>query len=512
MTNDFKTTNPATGGDTLTPVTSDPPIGRLPTELVLEIIRRLRAKDLRRFILTCKHFRRIGGSFVYGSQTVPDVDHLVRLSLLAKQPSVASMIEHLDIDAVAMEYWWLGLSHVLEELLPKLTNLSSFRIHLSRVFSRNICLALSRIPTLQTLCIKLDDASLGPHVQLISNLKHIEIDFSPESAMHHPEFDPAMENLIALLSNSHSTLETLVLHEHATTHTAGFVKYMEPHAPFDELLHSCPNLASLSVNMEVGNDGASALAAVDAIAGRPVTSLTLKCRPAIWPIPPSNGYAMGLDVVKRISDKCPELRELRLQDGDVGKTNLNRQADGMVVEEHMAALKQMPNLRIVDLPLLMDDLLLYQPKPEDITDTISDPKPSEGEVSHTTPVSPFHSSTSDANLLSQPRLEFQANIDNIMKRSVKSLLLTPEAYSSASPPHHHLKSASSSSSISSYDDTSAYPLRHLESLTFHLQPTPQLGRDLRAMRVFVPGMVWKKNIVWDEHSGTKKVVRLVSVV
>ncbi|KAG8989358.1 hypothetical protein FRB94_001461 [Tulasnella sp. JGI-2019a] len=487
---------------------ADPPIGQLPTELVLQIINRLRTKDLKRFVLTCKYFRRIGGPLVYGTQRIPDVEHLVRLSLLASQPEVAEMIEYLDIDAVAMEYWWLGLSHVLEELLPKLTRLSSLRIHLSRVLSSNICLALSRITTLETLRIKLDDVSLGPHVRLISNLKHIEIDFAPPSATHHPQLDRGIENIIAFLSSSHSTLETLTMHEHAMTQTAGFVKYMEPHAPFDELLHSCPNLTSLSINMEVGNDGASALAAVDAIAGRPVTSLKLKCRPAIWPVPPSNGYSMGLDVVKRISEKCPELRELVLEDGDVGKTNLNRAADGMIVEEHMAALRQLPNLRNVELPLLMDDLLLYQPKPDE-AEVEAAPK-SDSDPTGTTTPNRFTASGSDLDLLARPRLEFQANVDSIMKRTVKSTLLTPESpTTTTSTPTSPTKSSSSSSSISSYDDTSAFPLRHLESLTFHLHPTPQLGRDLRGMRIFVPGMVWKKRIVWDEHN-PKKVIRMVS--
>lgn len=95
-TDETTSSRAAAGGearDGVPAVTVDPPIGQLPTELVLQILKRLRAKDLNRFILTCKHFRRIGGSFVYGSQTVPDVEHLVRLSLLAKQPEVASMIE-----------------------------------------------------------------------------------------------------------------------------------------------------------------------------------------------------------------------------------------------------------------------------------------------------------------------------------------------------------------------------------------------------------------------------------
>lgn len=242
-----------------------------------------------------------------------------------------------------MEYWWLGLSHVLELLFPKLVSLESLRLHTSRTLSQAICTSIATLcspptPSLTTLKIKCSQVALGPHLQRIKNLKHIELDLACPKARTHPAFNKSFDDLVAFLASSKDTLESLVLHEHAATCTEGLVKYMHPHEPLDELLLSCKKLTSLGVNLEVGGQVGveSALNAVDAVAGRPVTSLTLKCRPAIWPMLPSKtGYGMGLDVVKRIAEKCggSGLKELKLEDGDVGKADFGggRVANGGVV-------------------------------------------------------------------------------------------------------------------------------------------------------------------------------------
>lgn len=335
-------------------------IGHLPTELVLDIVSQLRQKDVKRLVHVSRHYRSIAGPFVYHTQKVSDVEHLVQLKVLASQPEIAHMIlyvtpltplffviyhlichrsvhRHLDIDAVAMEYWWLGLSRALEEILPKLVNLSSLRLHLAHVLSPSLALALSRLPSLHTLNIKLRNVSLGPHIHVLSNLKHIELDIAPPSTTNTTTNATAFEQVVALVQNSQSTLETLVLHQHAPTcitadgHTR-LVEYLRPHPPLNALLQTCTALRSVSVLMEVGNDGTSALAAIDALSGLPITDLSIKCRPGMYPVPPSSGYGMGLEVVQRISQNCgASLRTLKLDDGDVGRANLNRAASGTVV-------------------------------------------------------------------------------------------------------------------------------------------------------------------------------------
>lgn len=72
------------------------PIDRLPTELVLDVMGRLPSTDLKKLVRTSKRYRLIGGPAVYCSQKVPDVDHLVRLSVLAGQPDVAAMITYVE--------------------------------------------------------------------------------------------------------------------------------------------------------------------------------------------------------------------------------------------------------------------------------------------------------------------------------------------------------------------------------------------------------------------------------
>lgn len=161
----------------------------------------------------------------------------------------------------------------------------------------------------------------------------------------------------------------------------------------------------------------------------------------------------------------------------------------------MAALRKMPRLTSVELPLLMDDLLLYIPSiPKPSSDDDDDDRSSQPSRPHS-PISDraydsdneeedssAPTAASDAHqphvdLITRPRIEFHANLDDISTRTVKSLLL------------------------SSTPTSTPYPLPHLKSLTFSLHPTPQLSRDLRGLRIFAPAMVWRKNVQWNDEDG-----------
>lgn len=178
----------------------------------------------------------------------------------------------------------------------------------------------------------------------------------------------------------------------------------------------------------------------------------------------------------------------------------------------MTYLKHLRHLRSVDIPVLLDDLLVHVPaEPEDLLSTTDTSQ---------TPSAPIHP-------LSRPRQEFEANVNDIMTRTTQGLfignssttqltsLITPLPTSSMSTSFdplfllHETEAHTRHTSLPlssyfalhahehEYDDISQ-PLPHLRSLRFRIHPTPRLARDLRSVRVYVPAVNWVRETIVDE--------------
>jgi hypothetical protein len=231
-----------------------------------------------------------------------------------------------------MDYWWLGITQLMESIIPNLPNLESLSLRLSHVITSRLSQAISKLEYLHTLRIQLKDVALGPHVSCIKGLRHLELDLAPPppgTTIMSPVVETSFRDMVSLLENSVETLQTLALYSHDPVCTAGFVHNMDVNKPLQTVLKACQGLKALSVHMEI-KDTASALNAVDSLIGFPVTALHLRCKPAMFPDVPSEGYGIGLDVLKRICMAHPLIEDLKLEDGEVGKRNLARPADGHV--------------------------------------------------------------------------------------------------------------------------------------------------------------------------------------
>jgi len=231
-----------------------------------------------------------------------------------------------------MDYWWLGIAQLMEKIIPNLPNLESLSLRLSHVLPPRLSHVLSQLAYLHTLRVQLKDVALGPHLSFVKNLRHLELDLAPpppDTEHSSPVVESSFKNMIGLIDNSAQTLETLILHSHDPICTAGFVHYMAPGQSLQTSLKACKGMSSFGVYMEV-HDTESALMAVNSLIGLPVTILHLKCKPHMFPETPSEGYGLGIDVLKRVCQVHPMIEDLKLEDGEVGKRNLARPADGHV--------------------------------------------------------------------------------------------------------------------------------------------------------------------------------------
>ena len=152
----------------------------------------------------------------------------------------------------------------------------------------------------------------------------------------------------------------------------------------------------------------------------------------------------------------------------------------------------------MDLPVLLDDLLVHVPsQPLDLLSQ------------HTSSPEAPHIHYSPPHPLARPRIEFEANVNDIMTRTTQGLFLGPFSPRIAdtpifpsSPPQsqgtlptnslHFLKHETPKS------DEPTEPLPNLHDLRFRIHPTPRLARDLRGVRVYVPAVHWLREVVRDD--------------
>ncbi|KAG8954862.1 hypothetical protein FRC04_010345 [Tulasnella sp. 424] len=402
------------------------PFDKLPVELILQIAQYFERTKLKGFAQVSRRLRLIVGPRVYHTQTANCMDDLARLRVLADQPDVARMILQLSS-------------------------------------------SLSRLRNLHTLHIKLIDTHLGPHAHAIAGLRHLTLDlpYSPTAELYNNKSFP-FDDTVALLSNSRNTLETLILRSASPASTTSFTSHLilSPTRPLQTLLSSTPSLKSICLQLEVSTSTPLTIAAVDAIStfGPKLTSLSLKCKPSMYPEhQPSTGYGIGLDVVQRICEKLPHLEELTLEDGEVGRSNVHRGGAG-VAEEHLRSLLRLRNLRTVKFALLFDDLLysLEPLNPPETPDLIM--------------YSVFH-----ASVVAKQR--FNVYVDENFTQILRSILFT---------------------SLPTEDGAHSFHLPHLQSITIHTVPSPKLAILLRGFRLPLGASTWTSNVVWstddDGHS------------
>ncbi|KAG8926930.1 hypothetical protein FRC01_008207 [Tulasnella sp. 417] len=440
----------------------------LPVELILQIAQNIKQAKLKSFAQVSRRIRLIVGPQIYHTQVANCMDDLARLQALADQPDIAQMILTLDVDATPLRSWWPSTDRLLCTFLPKLINLKSLHLQTSHCISNQLSSSLSRLRNLQTLHIKLMDTQLGPHAHAISNLRHLTLDlpYSPIAELYNHESFP-FGDTIALLSNSCHTLETLTLRSASPGSTTSFASHLvlSPTRPLQTLLSSAPSLKSIKLQLEVNTSTPLTIAAIDAIStlGPKLTSLSLKCKPSMYPEQqPDTGYGIGLEVLQKISDKLPQLEELIIEDGEVGRSNIHRGGAG-VAEEHLKALLHLRNLRTIKFALLFDDLLLS-------LEPLNPPE---------TPDIIFHSVFYASAVAKQ---SFNGYVDKNFTQLLHSLLLT---------------------SSTSEDGARNFPLPRLQSITINTMPSPKLAALLRGFKV--PGVgAWTKEVVWrttdDGHS------------
>ncbi|KIO33729.1 hypothetical protein M407DRAFT_17344 [Tulasnella calospora MUT 4182] len=374
----------------------------------------------------------------------------------------------LEVDATPLRSWWPSTGRLLCTILPKLINLKSLHLQTSHCISNQLSSSLSRLRDLHTLHIKLIDTHLGPHAHTIANLRHLTLDlpYSPIAELYNQESFP-FGDTIALLSNSCHTLETLTLRSASPGSTTSFASHLvlSPTRPLQNLLSSASSLKSISLQLEVNTSTPLTVAAIDAIStlGPKLTSLNLKCKPSMYPEhQPNTGYGIGLEVVQRICDKLPQLEELVIEDGEVGRSNIHRGGAG-VAEEHLKSLLQLRNLRKIKFALLFDDLLfsLEPLNPPETPDII------------------FHSVFYASAVAKQ---SFNLYVDKNFTQLLHSILLTPST---------------------SEGGLRTFPLPHLQSITVNTLPSPKLAAILRGFKV-PPVGPWIRKVAWrtgdDDHS------------
>lgn len=221
---------------------------------------------------------------------------------------------------------------MLDSIITRLVNLEELTLRVAHIIPSRLSHALVRLRYLHTLRLQLKDTTLGPYISRIKHLRHLEIELplSPKDSTSDSRANTTLfEQIAALLQGSTETIETLSLQSDDPVCTATFARFMAADQPLNKLLKSSPRLSSISAKLEV-QDGLSALETITTLIGLPVTSLHVKRKPAMFPEAPSEGYGLGLDVLKRICLTLPLLRCLKLEDGEVGKRDLIRPADGSI--------------------------------------------------------------------------------------------------------------------------------------------------------------------------------------
>ncbi|KAG8984743.1 hypothetical protein FRB90_005134 [Tulasnella sp. 427] len=353
------------------------PFDNLPVELILQVAQYVTPTKLQIFSQASRRLRLVVGPTVYRTQRAHSLDDLAHLRVLADQPDVAQMIVNLHVDANPMRSWWPSTVRLLCSILPKLVNLESLDLQTSHCISNQLSSSICQLRKLHTLNIRLLETQLGPYSHTISHLRHLTVDLpsSPAADLYNDQSFP-FEDTIALISNSHNTLESLTLRSSSPESTTNFASHLilSPTRRLQNLVLSAPVLQSISLDLEVNTSTPLTLTAIDAIStlGPKLTSLSLKCKPSMYPEhQPSSGYGIGLEALQRICEKLPELEELLLEDGEVGRSNAHRGAVE-VAEDYLKPLRKLQNLRTVKLPLLYDDILysldpLHPPSAPDIT-------------------------------------------------------------------------------------------------------------------------------------------------
>ncbi|KAG8941792.1 hypothetical protein FRC03_003985 [Tulasnella sp. 419] len=442
----------------------------LPTELVLEITELLREQDIRRVAQVSKRFRLINGPLIYRNQHASNIGELMKLKAVAEQHDAAAMIKSLTLDTMTMNYWWHGTSQIIASLLPRMENLETLSLSLSHSPSNRLCQSISQLSCLTALRIQLKNATLGPHIGLIGGLREISLELAPPSWA---STDKIVGELTSMLEQSRNTLEKLSLWTHNASCTISIIESLAGSTALQTVLASCHHLSTVSLHLEV-KDETSAIEAVKAVAFLPVVDFKLKCNPSIYPLPPSAGYGLGISVLEQISDLLPKIQTLQLEDGEIGKRNLQRAPDGTVFEQHINCLRALEHLQSADVPILLDDILVYvptDPKDDDLPKTNGTNTPQE-----------------NADVPSAPRVEFEKNVNNIISRAVRGLLVTSKGDGRSSI----------FQTTQGGIDEEQYQLPRLTSLKFKIRPTPFLARNMRAARVYLPVMEWSKQIIRDD--------------